>query len=156
MALQYPLKKGFLYSLKSWELRNGSELFKGLLSFKVIAKITGRERPKGTGMTAYGVTRGELEVELEMEFEGTSYFEWLISHPNMLVEMMDLTGSLREGQQSNKLEFVQVTMEELEIPIDGPAPIKVSKKATVTDIKIDDKSLVDGDALGQSGEAGAA
>lgn len=155
MSLGYPNRRGFAFSIKSLEVRKGSELFKGLLSFKVAASIEGREYAEGTGMIAYSKTRGALRVEVEMEFEGTAYSEWVADHPNQLVEIQDVVMSLREGSQSMKVEIIGLTLESIDLPIDGTAPVKVALSGSAFDCRINDQSLVDGDALGQSGEAGA-
>lgn len=156
MALSYPAKREFLFSLKSLEIRQGSELWKGLLSAKAMVKIDGRKTVYGTGPKPYGKTRGAQIVEFECAFESSSFFEWLKNHPNLLVEEIDITMALREGSRSVKIEILGLTFEESEIPVEGDEEVKVSLKGTANDIKIDGASMIDGDSLGLSGEANAA
>lgn len=156
MALKYPNRDSFAFSIKSLEVRKGSALWKGLLSAKVNISIEGREYAYGTGMIAYSKTRGELHVECEFEWEGTAYAEYIKDKPNLLCIMEDITLSLREGSNSLKIEIIGLTIEKLDIPVDGTGPVKVSKTGSAFNVKINDQPMVEGDALGQSGEAGAA
>ncbi len=161
MALQHPHRQGFLLSATSLSVLEGSELFKGLISAKVTGKIDGRKRVRAMGRKALGTTAGQLVVEVELVFEATSFFEYQADHPAMLDEIHNLTFSYEEGPLNRKVKVTDFCFDSVEIPSEGTEEIKVTLPGEAIDCLIADnggefKSLVNGDSLGNSNDAGAA
>lgn len=155
MALTYPKRNGYLYSFQSVSVLQGSEFFKGLQSVSFTPSVDGRDRPKGTGPKALGVTRGTLKVDVELTFESTSFFEWIKAHPQWLFEHFDLTVVYEEGATRDVIDLVQVTFDDSEVKAEGTEAIKVAIKGQAIDVLINKVSVSPGDSLGQAGIAGA-
>lgn len=142
------MAKNYLFSIKSLEVHQGGTLFEGLLSMKVTCKKDGRKSVHGTGGRRYGRTRGGLVVEVEMTFEGTSFFRWHKDHPGLLDKIFEsVVMSLREGSEKAKVELLELDFPEVEIPVEGDDEMKVPLKGEAKDCKINDLSLADGDTF---------
>lgn len=155
MAFTYPNSKGFVYTFQSFSLLEGSTLFAGLLGFKASPKLEGRKLVFGTGRTAYGRTRGQLSVECELTFLSEAFFDFVKANPQFLDQSFDFTGVCEEGANRNKIQVYSMAFESADIPFEGTDEIKVVVPGMAMNMKIDDKFIVEGDALGIKNDAGA-
>jgi hypothetical protein len=154
MAIDYPQRQGFLHSLKSVEVYEGPELYKGVTGVKWSVKIEDREAVYGTGVERYGQTRGHGVISVEIEFEITSAAEFIVNNEGILMLKKDIVLSAREAGSQRKLEFIGLTFDELDGAYES-GPSKLTIPGTADKFLIDGKSVLIGDALGQSGSAGA-
>ncbi len=154
MALSLTKRKGFLYTFQSLQVMSGSELFKGLLSFKASPKLEGRKLVFGTGRLAYGRTRGQLSVECEVSWIAEGFYEWHKGHPQFLDEEFDLLAVNEEGSKRDKLEIIGLCFDSADMPQEGTDENKVTMPGMAVDLRINGQSVIFGDALGLSGDAG--
>lgn len=160
MSAQYPQTQRFLYSRKSFSLLQGSELFAGLISMSVDVSIDGSDPLYGTGMTPYGEPRGELKVEGEMVFVAEAWFDFVKAHPQFLVERFDFSGVWLEGARSDAVGLKAARLLGASIPVEGTEATQVTVKYRAYDFLVGVeggalRSVVDSDALGSNGDAGA-
>jgi hypothetical protein len=155
MAIQYPNRKGFVYSFQSFSLMDGSDLIEGLLGFKASPKLDGRKLVYGTGRKAYGRTRGTLSVECEVTFLAEAFYEWRKKHPKFLDEAFNLVGINEEGANRSKIEVISLAFESAELTFEGTDELKGVLPGTAIYLLIDGESPIQGDSLGLGTDAGA-
>ena len=157
MGLQYPRRNRFLYSLKSLEVQEGAELWKGITQFSVAVEIEGRDPLYGTGVYAYGKPRGQVKIDVTCRFEGKSFYEFHKAHPQFLDEFFDIVGTLQEGADRDTIELRQLTFEGANpVEVEGTEAMEVEISGSAIEFLINGEPVMHGDALGQSGAAGAA
>lgn len=155
MPIQYPNRKGFVYTFQSFSLLEGSDLIPGLLGFKASPKLEGRKLVFGTGRLAYGRTRGQLSVEVELTLMAEAFYEWRKKHPQILDEVFNLTGVNEEGANRNKIQIVDLAFESLDLTFEGTDELKGVLPGMAMNLLIDGQPVVKGDALGLGTDAGA-
>ncbi len=148
--MQFPKRTGFLYSHKSLTVTQGSEALKGVTSFKISPKIEGRELQYATGPIALGRPRGNLSVEIEIEFSMQSFYDFIAAHPAWLFEEFTFTAVYEEGSDRAELTVIGATFEETEIGSEDTEASKVSLSGMALDLEINGTSVSDADALGTS------
>lgn len=155
MALSYPNRNGYLYSFQSTQVLEGGELFKGLLGGKVNPKIDGRKVVMGNGRKAYGRTRGQLMVEGELTFLADSFLEYQRTKPGFFDLLHNLVVVFEEGDRRDKIQLVELSLDSVDVSFEGTEEIRAVLPFTALDCLINDQQLVEGDALGLQGDAGA-
>lgn len=162
MALSYPKRDGYLFSHKSIVVQEGAELVsKALISCKVMGKVDGRKAVYGNGRKAVGLVRGQLVVEAELTFEGTSFNEYRSAHPQLLDEIHNFSYLWEEGSNRMGVQVQGFTFMDMELPSEGTDELQVALKGIALDILMSSNggaflSLVEGDAISATGEQGGA
>lgn len=155
MALQYPNRNGYLYSFQSTQVLEGGELFKGLLGGKVNPKIDGRKMVMGNGRIAYGRTRGQLMVEGELTFLADAFYDYQRTKPGFFDLIHDIVVVFEEGDRRDKIQIIQLTLDAVDVSFEGTEELRAVLPFAAINCLVNDQSLIEGDALGLQGDAGA-
>lgn len=156
MAISYPRRNGFLYSFQSFSLLEGAELFKGIQAVKFSPKIEGKKIVFGSGRKGAGRVRGQLMVEASITFLADAFFEFVRTRPFFLDQEFDLVGVCEEGSRRDKIEIIGLSFDSVDLSFEGTDETKGECPGNAYDLLINGVSVVEGDALGVSGDGGAA
>lgn len=150
-SAQYPERQRFLYSRKSFALRQGPDLFAGLLGMSVDITIEGADPLFGTGMVPLGEPRGEIKVEGELTFPLRPFFEFAHANQPILMQRFNFTGVFQEGSQNDTVGLRTCRIMGVNWSLEGTEATEITVPFRAYDFLLNGKSMVEGDALGATG-----
>lgn len=125
MALDYPNRQGFIYTLQSCTLQEGPEVLKGLRGVRVSAKTEGRKVVMANGETGVGFTRGQKMFEGSVKLILDSLLDYHAAHAQLFDELHTFTVALEEGSRLDALKVEDAMFSEVEIDISGNEEIEI-------------------------------
>jgi hypothetical protein len=125
MALQYPNRAGFIYTLQSCTLQEGPEVLKGIRGISFSVKTEGRKGVFGNGETIIGYTRGQKMFEGSVKMILDSALDYIGVQSSLLDVSHTFTVSLEEGTRLDSIKIDNAVFTEFSADISGNEEIEV-------------------------------
>lgn len=154
--LNYPKRDGWLYSHKSTTFYEGPKLIEGLTAVKANPSIEGRDPVHGQGVIAYGFPRGKMQVEIGLTFVAEAFFDFVNDpeHDAYLDRIYTFTYTFEEGSRRDRVQIIGAHLIGSPIETEGEEGTVIELSGGALNMLINGKSIIRGDAMGQTSTTG--
>lgn len=147
MALEYPNRSGFVYTLQSCSLQEGPEILKGIRGITISMKTEGRKVVMANGETGVGFTRGQKMFEGSVKMLLDSAFDYHAAHAKLFDELHTFVVTLDEGPRLDVIKVEDAAFSELSIDISGNEEIEVELPFLALSVEINGQPIASKGAL---------
>ncbi len=142
MALTYPKRKAFLYSLPSIVVLETANQWPGLDKVSYTPKVDGKEIQYGAGTFGLGYVRGKNSVEGELSFIQEYFFDWVKFHPAYLsIIIPSLVIAYQEGPRQDRVELTEMTFTESGSESEETEGLRTTVPFMALDLKVNGVSV---------------